>query len=124
MSECSHVHVRASLLNPGFDITPLKFRSWIREEARDIDQKALAAAGDHHHSVIFLFLPEKTFNIIGAPKVDKILQDVTDRFHTILRIELRLVDAPMTMEEMVEEQRLIQAQFAEMAESDDKPTIH
>lgn len=116
MSDCSSAHVRASILNPGLDVSPLKFPSWIREQARDVDLRAMSGQGDHHHSLLVLFLPKRTYNVLSAAKVNKILQDITERFHSIARIELRLVDQALTMEQLAQEQQNIEAHLNGLAE--------
>lgn len=124
------IHVRISILNPGFDVTPLKFRGWLRAEAADIDRKTQQAGLKHEASIIRLFLPERLRLAIGQGKLDKILQDVVEKFATIYSIDLRSVEIPLTVEEMLHEQALAQADLQSISEgaksgkTDDKPTLH
>jgi hypothetical protein len=99
-----NLHVRIALLSPGPEVTPLKFRGWLRAEAASIDEKSRASGMTHHVSVIRLFLPERVRFTIGQAKLDKILQDIVDKFETIQRVELRGVDVPLTFTELLEAQ--------------------
>ena len=127
----SNLHVRISILNPGDDVTPLKFRGWLRTEAASIDFETRSAAQEHKACVIRIFLPEKLRMAIGQRKLDKILQDVVDKFESIQRVELRSVDTPLTSEQMMQVQEEVKAELASLMAAtadndapDDKPTIH
>lgn len=125
-----NLHVRISILNPGLDVTPLKFRGWLRGEAADIDRKTHLTGLKHEASIIRLFLPERLRLAIGQDKLDKILQDVVEKFATIYSIDLRSVETPLTFEEMLHEQALAQADLQAISEGAksgktvDKPTLH
>lgn len=126
----TNMHLRASILNPGPEITPLKFRGWLRAEAADIDQKTRATGQQYLVSIIRLYLPEKLRLAIGQDKLDRILQGVVDKFETIQNIELRTVEAPLDLARMSEAQTEMQADIQEMmratkeGDSEDKPTFH
>lgn len=125
-----NLHVRISILNPGLDVTPLKFRGWLRAEAADIDRKTQQAGLEHGASIIRLFLPERLRLAIGQDKLDKILQDVVEKFATIYTIDLRSVEKPLTFEQILQEQAQAQADLGAIAagakaeEKNDKPTLH
>lgn len=126
-----NLHLRISILSPGPDVTPLKFRGWLRGEAADIDLKTRNTGLAHQVSIIRLFMPNRLRLSIGQKKLDKILQDIVDRFETIYRIELEQVDAPLSMEELVEieaETRATMEALREQEKSGDgpdaPPTVH
>jgi len=125
-----NLHIRISILNPGFDVTPLKFRGWLRAEAADIDRKTQQAGLKHEASIIRLFLPERLRLAIGQDKLDKILQDVVEKFATIYSIDLRSAETPLSFEEMLHEQAQAQADLETIAVAtqsegqNDKPTLH
>lgn len=106
-----NLHVRVSLLNPEATLTPLKFRGWLREQASDIDRKSRESCMTNQVSVIRLFLTERLRLQIGQTKLDRILQDIVDKFSTIHRIELRNVDGPLSFEEMMAEQAQAQEEL-------------
>lgn len=125
------LHVRVALLNPGIEVTPLKFRSWLREEAADVDRKTQASGMSAQVSVIRLFLPNKLRFAIGQAKLDRIFQNIVDKFATIHRIELQAVEAPLSFDDMVRAQSGVQNELEALREevdraksSDEGPTIH
>ncbi len=83
-----------SVLNPGPEVTPLKFRSWLRTEAADIDRMTRATNLAHQASIIRIFLPDRLRVAIGQAKLDRIIQDVVNQFETIIRVELQVVAGP------------------------------
>lgn len=127
----STIHLRFAILNPGAEVTALKFRGWLRAKAADIDQRSVAARQDAEASVIRLYLPDKLRLAIGQHKLDKILQDMVDRFESIYRVEVRKVEGPLTVEQMMLAQEECKADMdALVAAADDgeppdgDPTIH
>ena len=125
----STVHIRFSILNPGAEVTALKFRGWLRREAADIDQQTQAARQDHQASVIRIYLTEKLRLAIGQRKLDTIFQDVVDRFDSIYRVEFRIVDAPLDTEQMMLAQNECKVDIEALiaaagTESPNDPTIH
>lgn len=112
-------------------MTPLKFRGWLRGEAADIDLKTRNTGLAHQVSIIRLFMPNRLRLSIGQKKLDKILQDIVDRFETIYRIELEQVDAPLSMEELVEIEAETRATMEALREQENSgdgpdapPTVH
>jgi hypothetical protein len=56
---------------------------------------------DHKASVIHLYLPARLRAQIGQAKLDRMLHDVVNKYETIYRIELRSVEEPLTLNEMM-----------------------
>jgi len=103
------LHLRASILNPGPEISPLKFRAWFQGEAADIDLKTRESGHPHQVSIIWLYLPEKLRLILGQAKLDKLFQGVVDKYETIYRVELRQTKNQLTIEEMMQARGELQA---------------
>lgn len=122
--------LRYSILNPGPEVTPLKFRGWFRQEAAQIQQMA---KGPHDIIVIRLFISQRLIAGVTQRKIDVALQDAVDRHSNIHRVELRLVEKPLTADEMIVASQEAQEDINELAERlaeavDDKdetpPTLH
>lgn len=123
--------LRYSIINPGPDVSPLKFRGWFREEAARIQEMA---KGPHDIIVVRLFITQRLVAGVTQRKIDVALQDVVDRHPNIHRVELRVVDKPLTMEEMIdlgreaeEEIREVTDRLAATVEDDEEetpPTVH
>lgn len=125
------LHLRISILSPGLDVTPLKFRGWLRAEASDIDLKTRTSGLERQVSIIRLFIPNRLRLAVGQQRLDKILQDIVDRFETIHRIELEAVDAPLSIQEISEIEAGMRATMDELRaiekvgdDADDAPTVH
>lgn len=118
----NNLHVRLSILNPGFEVSPLKFRGWLRAEAAQIDQMSRASGMPHQVTIIRLFVPTRLFFAIGEAALDKTLQQITDKFETIYRIELRVVDNPLTLDEMCLAEEEAQQDLQSIDEDDEPRT--
>lgn len=90
------------ILNPGIEITPLRLRGWLQKEAAAISKRANPGDG----AILRLFLTKKLRYGLPAKKLDAILQALTEKYPVILCIETRLVEAPLTADEMAEQTRL------------------
>ncbi|MBT9523097.1 MAG: hypothetical protein IV101_19650 [Dechloromonas sp.] len=81
------------------DITPLKFRGYLR---REIEAVQATAQNEEDIIVVRLFVLEKVLFGLGARKVDSILQGVVAKCPNIQRIELEALLRPLTQDEMQE----------------------
>ncbi|TXH00503.1 MAG: hypothetical protein E6R09_08615 [Rhodocyclaceae bacterium] len=90
---------RSSILQVPAEITPLKFRGYLRKE---ID--AVQATAQHEEDIIIVrvFVLEKVLFGLGPKKVDTILQGAVGKCPNIQRIELEALTRPLTAEEMQE----------------------
>lgn len=122
--------LRYSIINPGPEITPLKFRGWFRQEAARIQEMA---KGPHDIIVIRLFITQRLIAGVSQRKIDVALQDAVDRHPNIHRVELRPVDKPLTAAEMMEAGREAKEDINEAAErlaatvedeNEAPPTLH
>ncbi|WP_310491353.1 hypothetical protein [Dechloromonas sp.] len=90
---------RSSILQVPADITPLKFRGYLR---REIEAVQATAQNEEDIIVVRLFVLEKVLFGLGAKKVDSILQGVVAKCPNIQRIELEALLRPLTQDEMQE----------------------
>lgn len=90
---------RYSILQVPVDVTPLKFRGYLRKEVEAVQ----ATAKDEEDIILVrLFVLEKVLFGLGAKKVDNILLGVVGKCPNILRIELEALARPLTQDEMHE----------------------
>ena len=90
---------RYSILQVPADVTPLKFRGYLRKEVEAVQ----ATAKDEEDIILVrLFVLEKVLFGLGAKKVDNILLGVVGKCPNILRIELEALARPLTLDEMQE----------------------
>jgi hypothetical protein len=90
---------RSSILQVPADVTPLKFRGYLRKE---IEAVQATAQGEEDIIVVRLFVLEKVLFGLGVKKVDSILNGVVGKCPNIQRIELEALIRPLTAEEMQE----------------------
>jgi hypothetical protein len=90
---------RSSILQVPADVTPLKFRGYLRKE---IEAVQATAQGEEDIIVVRLFVLERVLFGLGVKKVDSILNGVVTKCPNIQRIELEALIRPLTAEEMQE----------------------
>ncbi len=90
---------RSSILQVPADVTPLKFRGYLRKE---IEAVQASAQGEEDIIVVRLFVLERVLFGLGVKKVDSILNGVVGKCPNIQRIELEALIRPLTAEEMQE----------------------
>lgn len=90
---------RYSILQLPAEVTPLKFRGYLRKEI-----EAVQATAQNEEDIILvrLFVLEKVLFGLGAKKVDGILQWVVEKCPNIQRIELEALMRPLSPAEMQE----------------------
>ena len=101
---------RSSVLQVPADITPLKFRGYLRKE---IEAVQATAQNEEDIIIVRLFVLERVLFGLGPKKVDSILQGAVGKCPNIQRIELEALTRPLTAEEMheaaAEAQEMLQA---------------
>jgi len=90
---------RSATLQVPAEVTPLKFRGYLRKE---IEAVQATAQGEEDIIIVRLFVLEKVLFGLGAKKVDSILLGVVGKCPNILRIELEGLVRPLTQDEMQE----------------------
>ncbi len=120
--------LRYSIINPGPEVTPLKFRGWFRQEAARIQEMS---NGPHDIIIIRLFITERLVFGVTQRKLDVILQDAVDRNPNIHRVELRTVEKPLSTAEMLDAGKEAEEDINELAErmaatveDGEPPTVH
>lgn len=102
---------RSTVLQVPADVTPLKFRAYLRKEIQ-----AVQATVENAEDIIVarVFVLEKVLFALGARKVDSILQGLVEKSPNIQRIELEALARPLSVDEMheaaIEAQEILQAQ--------------
>lgn len=107
---------RLALINTPEGVSPLRFRSWIRIE---VQQVQMACRGDDL-AIVRIFLLERLRLQITQKKIDRLVQELVDRFPSVLRIELHPIQKPLTPEELAKETEIANAdmkQFVAALES-------
>ena len=104
---------RSSILQVPADVTPLKFRGYLRKE---IEAVQASAQGEEDIIVVRLFVLERVLFGLGVKKVDSILNGVVSKCPNIQRIELEALIRPLTAEEMQEAADEAQEMVQELAE--------
>ena len=90
---------RSSILQVPANITPLKFRGYLRKE---IEAMQATAQSEEDIIIVRVFVLEKVLFGLGARKVDSILHGVVAKCPNIQRIELEALVRPLSAEEMQE----------------------
>ena len=90
---------RSSILQVPANITPLKFRGYLRKE---IEAVQATAQSEEDIIVVRVFVLEKVLFGLGARKLDSILHGVVAKCPNIQRIELEALVRPLSAEEMQE----------------------
>lgn len=109
---------RSSILQVPAEVTPLKFRGYLRKEI-----EAIQATAQNEEDIIIVrvFVLEKVLFGLGPKKVDSILQGAVGKSPNIQRIELEALTRPLTAEEMqeaaAEAQEMLQALSERVAAS-------
>ncbi|WP_150427669.1 hypothetical protein [Dechloromonas sp. CZR5] len=104
---------RSSVLQVPAEITPLKFRGYLRKEIQAVQA---SAESPEEIIVVRLFVLERVLFGLGAKKVDSILHGVVEKCPNIQRIELEALARPLTAEEMQEAAEEAQAMVQALGE--------
>lgn len=119
--------LRYSIVQVPPEISPLKFRGYIRKEVESIQEMS---RGDHDIILIRLFVLEKIIFGLGMKKIDDILQGLVTKCPNIQRIELEPLKRALTPDEMKEAADDAQETLKELSEKmmetvePEKPTVH
>lgn len=80
--------LRISLLNPPANLSPLKFKSWLRAEAGQIQS---LAKGPHDIIIVRMFLAHEVRMRIPSSDLDKLIKSLVAKHDNIQQIEVREV---------------------------------
>lgn len=112
----TNVQLRISVINTPDDLSPLKFRGWLLEQAREIQEMS----GEHAYTRIKLFLTKRQRFAFTQKKLDALLQGIVDKFPAIHGVELVEVEKSLTNQEMQEASERATAELDELRESLDE----
>lgn len=104
---------RSTVLQVPADVTPLRFRGYLRQE---IEAVQATAQGEEDIIVVRLFVLEKVLFGLGAKKVDSILHGIVGKCPNIQRVELEALARPLSAEEMQEAAAEAQAALRALSE--------
>ena len=104
---------RSSILQVPAEVTPLKFRGYLRQE---IEAVQATAQSEEDIIVVRVFVLEKVLFGLGAKKVDSILQGLVGKCPNIQRIELEALARSLTQDEMQEAADEAQAMLQTLGE--------
>jgi hypothetical protein len=122
----TNVQLRISVINAPDDLSPLKLRGWLLQQAREIQEMS----GEHAYTRIKLFLTTRQRFAFTQKKLDVLLQGIVDKFPAIHGIELLASEKPLNVEEMNAVSAAANSELNEMRKSLDdflensKPTRH
>ena len=92
--------IRISILNTPGDMSPLKFKGWLRTEVSNIQG---LAKGENDMIIVRLLLPKRLGFAITQKQLDVILQGLVDKHPNIFRIELRPIERTLSTDELARE---------------------
>jgi len=107
-----NAQMKISIINVPDDLSPLKLRGFLRNQADEIQ----ANASDNCFAVIRLFLPDRIRLAYSQKKLDALLENIVDRYASIYRVELVAVAQALNFDEMQEAAQEAQANLHEMVE--------
>lgn len=119
--------LRYSIVQVPPEISPLKFRGYVRKEVESIQT---TSQGDHDIILIKLFVLEKIIFGLGMKKIDDILQGLVTKCPNIQRIEFEPLKRALTSDEMKEAAADAQETLKELSEkmmetvASEEPTTH
>jgi hypothetical protein len=123
----TNVQLRISVLNAPDDLSPLKLRGWLLQQAKEIQE----ISGEGVYTRIKLFLTIRQRYAFTQKKLDVLLQGIVDKFPAIHGIELLASENSLTSEEMKAVSADAKSELNEMSRSLDdflnkksKPTHH
>lgn len=112
----TNVQLRISVINTPDDLSPLKLRGWLLQQAREIQD----ISAEHAYTRIKLFLTKRQRFAFTQKKLDGLLQGIVDKFPAIHGIELVEVEHSLTNEEMQFAARDADAELTELGNSLDE----
>ena len=116
----NNIQGRICLINVPDDISPLKFRSYFKAEAADIQAKFTGEG----FAVIRLFLPLRIKSAYTDRQLDKLIQGVVDKHSHVELVEFIEVTKSLGMEEMKEESRFAEMDLEDIAEAMKNDILH
>lgn len=107
----SNMQLRMTILNVPDDLSALKLRGWLLQQASDIQDSAPA----NSFVRIRVYLTQKQRLVFTQKKLDALLQSIVTKHAAIHGIELIQVQTMLTNDEMREAEQAARAELDEMA---------
>lgn len=111
-----NLQLRISVINTPDELSPLKLRGWLLQQAREIQDMS----GERAYTRIKLFLTKRQRFAFTQKKLDGLLQGIVDKFPAIHGIELVEVEQPLTNEQMQAAAKDADAELTELSNSLDE----
>lgn len=112
----TNVQLRMSVINAPDDLSPLKLRGWLMQQAREIQDMS----DQHAYTRIRLFLTKRQRFAFTQKKLDVLLQGIVDKFPDIHGVELVEVERSLTNEQMQAAAEDANVELAELSNSLDE----
>lgn len=107
------VEFRRTVLNVPLTVTPLKFKQWLTDEAKQIQE----ACNESSFAIIKLFLPMRIRLAHPRNELDEFLQDIPNTFPSIHWVDVVQVGNSLSDEEMAVIRELEQERIEELNKS-------
>jgi hypothetical protein len=105
--------IKVSLINVPDKLSPLKLRGFLRDQAQDIQART-----EHQDIMVMrVFVPSRIVAALGVQKLDRIFQNIVDRYANIQRVELLEGRRSLTAGEMLEEGEATEEELREVTGS-------
>lgn len=112
----TNLQLRISVINAPGDLSPLKLRGWLLQQAREIQDMS----AEHAYTRIKLFLTKRQRFAFTQKKLDGLLQGIVDKFPAIHGIELVEVERSLTNEQMQAAAKAANGELTELRDSLDE----
>lgn len=109
----TNVQLRISVINTPDDLSPLKMRGWLLQQAREIQEMS----SEHAYTRIKLYLTKRQRFAFTQKKLDMLLQRIVDKFPAIHGIDLVEVDKSLTNQEMQAVSEYANAELNDLSKS-------
>lgn len=107
------VEFRRTVLNVPLTVTPLKFKPWLMDEAKQIQR----ACSESSFAIIKLFLPMRIRLAHPRKELDELLQEIPNTFPNIHWVDVVQVENSLSDEEMAVIRELEQEKIEELSKS-------
>ena len=112
----ANVQLRLSIINTPDDLSPLKLRGWLLQQAREIQEMS----SDYAYTRIKLFLSKRQRFAFTQRKLDVLLQGIVDKYPAIHSIELAEVEKSLTNDQIQDACNMASAELNELSGSLDE----
>lgn len=107
------VEFRRTVLNVPMTVTPLKFKKWLIDEAKQIQD----ACTESSFAIIKLFLPMRIRLAHPRKELDELLQEIPNTYPNIHWVDVVQVENSLSDEEMTVIRELEQEKIEELSKS-------